>query len=197
MSLSVKAFNYGSEICREWAESVKRRPLQKGVSRFVTIAKDDTTRVLGKDGEFFISQTLRADGLNKTILKAQESAVSAKKIVYPDGSYSATCYLRTKPFRTDGVFILKTKDGKLLKHEYKQDGYLTPQEAKKIHLSVLEDIGNPNKEVDLREVFGNRPKSKILRFFGDVKYKVGKFFERFNKTNTEWRRYAKSIDMNA
>ena len=197
MVVSVKPISKGSEVLGEWISSIKRRPLQKGVARFVTIVKDDVTSVLGREDNFLIAETSKANGISKMFVKIPDSSVFAKKYMYPDGSWSATCYSGKKPVRTNGAFILKKKTGEKLVHQYGYDGYITPEEAKTIHMSVLDTLGKPNNEVDLREIFGRRPKSKILRFFGDIKYKVGNFFKKFNKQNTAWREYAKSIDRNA
>ena len=197
MSLGVKTLNYGSEICREWAASIKRNPLKKNILRCVTIAKDDATRTIGKNADFSFIEIQKPNGFKKVIVKDLSGNNAISEIRYPDGSWSTTCYSGTKPIRTNGEFVITKKNGEIQKLGYSQDGYLAPEYHKELFIKNLYRLGNPKYEVDLREVFGERPKSKILRFLGDIKYKAGKFFERFNKQNTELRKYAKSIDVNA
>lgn len=193
MSLGVKAVSYGSEICREWAASVRRNPLRKGVLRCVTIAKDDAITTMGKLDEMSFLEVIRPKGVSKLIIKHSDNGKMFKCCNYPDGSYYNTDFLNGKPVRTNGEFVVKKKDGSVLNVGYGVSGEYKPDEMKKVHLANLHTLGNPKYEVNLREVFSDKPVSKLQKFID----KVGRFFKKFNKLNRELREYAKSIDLNS
>ena len=195
--MSIKGIQGGISIYKEWAESIRRRPLQEGVERVVTVVKDGVRKTIGKNSEFSYIETRTPDGVEKAFLKSLTDNSTVKGVKYPDGSYTTTIFINGKAYRTNGAFAVKKKDGTRQLVEYGVDGEQKPSAMKEVYMANLDRLGDPKYDVDLREVFGDRPKSKVAKFFGNVKYRVGKFFERFSKQNRELRAYAKSIDRNA
>ena len=195
--MNVKPIQSGISIYKEWAESINRRPLQKGVERVVTVVKDGVKKTIGKNSEFSYIETKTPDGVEKAFLKSLTDNTTVKGVKYPDGSYTTTIFQNGRPYRTNGAFSVKKKDGTTQLVQYGVNGKIKPSTMKEIFMTNLDRMGNPKYDVDIREVFGERPKSKVARFFGNIRYKVGKFFERFNNQNKELRTYAKSIDRNA
>ena len=183
MKISISKISKGSEILGEWIASIRKNPLREGVTRMVTVAKDDATRIIGKDCGFVFLETRKPDGFQKVISKATNTPTSFRFFKYPDGSWSITHYEGVTPIRTDGEFVMKRKSGIIQKFRYGQDGYAAPQSPKEAFMRVLDSLGKPDKEVDLRFVFDTAPASKIVKFLGDVKYKARKFLERFNTKN--------------
>ena len=85
MSAGIKALNYGSEICREWAASVKRTPLKKDVLRCVTVVKDGTVRTMGKINEFSFVEKTTPDGVKKIVTSTEGGKGRIKFVQYPNG----------------------------------------------------------------------------------------------------------------
>ena len=197
MGLGIKQIQRGSEICLKWAASIKRSPATKGILKAVTIDNDNARKTIGKldDVRFVILK--KPNGYTKAIIKSSFDNSSLKIIKYPDGSLSKTTYMNGVKPRTNGQFIVKKKDGSTDKIGYGVDGEFGPTIIKKLFISNLEKFSDPKYEVDIRGIFEEAPKSKVVKFFGDIKYKVGKYFKRFNKQYTEMRKFTNSIDTNA
>ena len=195
--MHIKNIQNGFSIYREWAESIKRRPLQNGVERVVTVVKDGVRKTMGKNSEYSYVETKTAEGIEKTFLKSLTDNTTVRGVKYPDGSYANTVYRSGKPYRTDGAFVVKKKDGTSQLVGYGIDGNIKPDSIKKVFMTNLDRMGDPKYDVDLRGIFEEEPKSKLDKFLGDIKYKTGKFFERFSKQNRELRDFAQSIDKTA
>ena len=198
MGLGVKQVQYGSEICREWAACIMKNPLKRGVTRVVTVAKDDMTKTIGRDSEVAFVEVKKPDGFHKIIIRDLKDNYTVKSIQYPDGSWSETTYNRSVyPHRTNGEFVMLKKDGSSVKIGYGADGYVKPEEMKEHFKGTLKSLGNPNAEVDLRDAFESRVKSKAVKFFNGISFKIGRFFERFNKTNRTLRKLAREFEAKA
>ena len=195
--MHIKNIQNGISIYKEWAESIKRRPLQNGVERVVTVVKDGVRKTMGKNSEYSYIETKTADGFEKTFIKSLTDNTSIKRIKYPDGAHTTTLYRNNKPYRTDGAFVVKKKDGTSQLIGYGTDGKINPDAMKKVFMTNLDRMGDPKYDVDLRGIFEEEPKSKLGKFLGDIKYKIGKYFERFSKQNRGLRDFAQSIDKTA
>ena len=198
MGLGVKQVQYGSEICREWAASVMRNPLKRGVTRVVTVAKDGMTKSIGKNSEVAFVEVKKTDGFHKIVVRNLRENYTVKSIQYPDGSWSETTYNRSvHPHRTNGEFVMPKKDGTSVKIGYGADGEVKPEEMKEHFKGTLKSLGDPKAEADLRDAFESRVESKAVKFFSDISFKIGRFFERFNKTNRTLRKIAREFEAKA
>ena len=195
--MQISKISKGSEILGEWIASIRKNPLRDGVTRMVTVAKDDATRIIGRDNGFVFLETIKPDGFQKVVSKVTNTNTSLRFFKYPDGSWSLTHYTGAKPIRTEGEFVITHKTGIIQKLGYSQDGYSAPKTRKETVLRILDALGKPDKEVDLRLMFETAPNSKLVKLLGDVKYKVGKFCERLKSGNRQLRKWANNINRNA
>ena len=196
MGLGIKQIQQGSEICREFAASIRRNPLKEGVTRIVTVARDGVTKSMGKSSELSFVEVKKPDGFHKLLLKNYDEGYTVKSVQYPDGSWAETTYSGVIPYRTNGEFVLLKDGGETVRIGYGAKGDFKPSKMKEKFLASLKKLGNPNAEVDLKDAFENASKSKVKKFFDGISYKIGKFVERFNKTNRALRKAATEFEKN-
>ena len=112
MSIRVSAIDAVGTIGKEWAQSVKRRPLEKGVARYVTVATDGLTETLGRSAEGVITLHRKAaNGAEEVTIGYLGEPKLFKAFKFADGSSCETRFFNGIPKRTNGQFVLTEKNG--------------------------------------------------------------------------------------
>ena len=193
MGIGVKQIQRGSEIALEWAKSIKRNPLKKGVLRTVTIARDGVTKSIGRDSEKAFIEVIKPGDYRKVIVKALDGNSAVKSIRYSDGSWFETIYSKGTAPRTNGEFVMLRKGGATAKIGYSTRGEFNPQKIKEHFMANLKRLGEPKFEVNLRRFVQETP-SKIKRVINGFIDTVSPFISRFNKTNRIMRKLAQEFE---